>query len=464
MYDIIIIGAGVTGAMTARELAGFDLSILVVEKENDAARGASCANSGIVHAGFDAKPGTLKAKLNVLGSNMMEEIAAELSVPYKKNGSMVLAFSAEEDGVIRELYDRGLTNGVKDLRILDPKEIHEIESAVSGEVTSALYAPTGGIICPYGLTFAALGNAMDNGAEFKTNFEVVSITKKDGSFEVVSKDGRSESARFVVNCAGIHSDEIEKLTGRSTFTVSPRIGEYMLLDKECGDVIRSTIFKVPTRMGKGILVSPTAHGNIIMGPTSQNVEDKEDTKTTRSGLEAVANGARMSVPSIPARSVITSFAGIRAVGDTGDFIIDENDGFVNCGGIESPGLSASPAIAVYVKNLLINAGLPVSPRKDHLKGRRIFKAAPEKYDKIICRCELISEGEIVSAIHTNPRASDIDGIKKRTRAGMGRCQGGFCQPFVAEILSRELGIPCSDITKSGKGSELFCGRIKEDRI
>ena len=461
MYDVIIIGAGVTGAMTARELSRYDLRVLVVEKENDAARGASCANSGIVHAGFDAMPGTLKAKLNVLGSNMMKDIAAELSVPYRNNGSMVLAFSPEEDLKIKELYDRGIANGVKGLRILGPGEIRRVEPNVSPDATSALYAPTGAVICPYTLTFAALGSAMDNGADFKTNFEAVSITRKDGLFEVVSADGRREEGRFVVNCAGTHSDEVERLTGASTFTISPRTGEYMLLDKECGGVVNCTVFNVPTKMGKGILVSPTAHGNLILGPTSQNVADKEDTGTTAEGLEAVGRGARRSVPSIPLKSVITSFAGIRAVGSTGDFIINENGGFVNCAGIESPGLSASPGIALYVKNLLIGAGLSLKPRENHLPGRAIRRASPELYDKIVCRCELISEGEIVSAIRTNPGATDIDGIKKRTRAGMGRCQGGFCQPFVAEILSRELGVPYGEITKSGKGSELFIGRTKE---
>ncbi|MBP1587515.1 MAG: NAD(P)/FAD-dependent oxidoreductase [Clostridia bacterium] len=461
MYDVIIIGAGVIGALTARELAKYELRILVVEKENDAARGASCANSGIVHAGFDAMPGTLKARLNVLGSNMMKDVAAELDVPYRNNGSMVLAFSPDEDVTIRELRDRGAANGVKGLRILSAEEIREIEPNISPDATSALYAPTGSIICPYSLTFAALGNAMDNGTDFLTNFEVCSIARHDGRFDVTAKDGRSFSAGFVINCAGINSDEIATHAGSSGFTVKPRIGEYMLLDKECGGIVKSTVFNVPTRMGKGILVSPTVHGNIIIGPTSRNNEDKEDTGTTQQGLDAVAKGALKSVPSIPTRSVITSFAGTRAVGSTGDFIIDLKDGFVNCAGIESPGLSASPAIAVYVKNLLIGAGLALKPKAGYLKGRRICKASPEKYNKVVCRCELISEGEIISAIRTHPGATDIDGIKKRTRAGMGRCQGGFCQPFVAEIISRELGIPYGEITKSGEGSGLFCGRTKE---
>lgn len=464
MYDVLIIGAGVVGGMIARELSGFRLSVAVLEKENDVARGATGANSGIVHAGFDAKTGTLKAKLNVLGCAMMEKVAAELGVRYEKCGSMVVAFGDEQDKTVRELCDRGIANGVPELSILTGDEARKIEPALSGNITSVLLAPTAGIICPYSLAIAAVGCAMDNGAELFLNTEVTGVEKTSGGYVITSKDGRKFESRFVVNCAGLYSDKVAELAGKCDFSVRPRSGEYMLCDKDAGELVSHTVFKVPTKMGKGILVSPTAHGNLILGPTSTDIDDKEDKSTTAAGLELIAKGVSESVDNVPLRSVITSFTGLRAVGSTGDFIINESEGFVNCAGIESPGLTSAPAIAVYVRNLLIGAGMDPDRKEDWNPGRKIYKADPKKYGRIICRCETVSEGEIISAIHTNPGATDIDGIKKRTRSGMGRCQGGFCQPFVAEILARELGVSLLEITKSGSGSELLMGKTKEAGI
>lgn len=461
MYDVLIIGAGVVGGMIARELSKFRLSVAVLEKENDAARGATGANSGIVHAGFDAKTGTLKAKLNVLGCSMMEKTAAELGVPYKRNGSMVVAFDKEQDETVKELYARGIANGVSKLSILTGDEARAIEPALSKNITSALLGESAGIICPYSLAIAALGCAMDNGVSLFLNTEVTGIDRNNSNYVVSSTDGRTFESRFVVNCAGLYSDKIAALAGKADFSVKPRSGEYMLCDKDAGSLVSRTIFKVPTKMGKGILVSPTAHGNLILGPTSTDIGDKEDKRTTPEGLDAITKGVNESVENVPPRSVITSFTGLRAVGSTGDFIINENDGFVNCAGIESPGLTSAPAIAIYVRNLLIGAGMDPELKKDWLPGRKIYKADPKKYGRIICRCETVSEGEIISAIRTNPPATDIDGVKKRTRSGMGRCQGGFCQPFVAEILARELGLDILEITKSGSGSELLFGKTKE---
>ena len=461
MYDVIIIGAGVIGGMIARELSKYKVSTALLEKENDVARGATGANSGIVHAGFDAKEGSLKAKMNVLGCSLMEDIAKTLGVHYRKNGSIVVAFDEEQDATVKALYERGVKNGVPELRILTGDEAREIEPKLSKNITSALLAPTAGIICPYSLAIASIGCAMDNGASLFTNCEVCGIEKTKDGYKVTAKDGRAFESRFVVNCAGLYSDKIADLAGKGGFKVHPRSGEYMLCDKDAGELVNLTVFKVPTKMGKGILVSPTADGNLILGPTSTDIEDKEDRRTTEEGLDQIVRGVNESVDDVPLRAVITSFTGLRSVGSTGDFIINESEGFVNCGGVESPGLTSSPAIAIYVRNLLIGAGMEPDLKEDWNPGRKVFKAEPKKYGRIICRCETISEGEIISAIHTNPPAKDIDGVKKRTRSGMGRCQGGFCQPFVAEIIARELSLDLLQVTKSGKGSELLTGRTKE---
>lgn len=461
MYDIVVIGAGVVGGMIARELTRYRISVCILEKQSDVALGASKANSGIVHAGFDAKEGSLKALLNVRGSEMMESVAKELGVHYKRNGSLVVGFSDEDMQAIRDLYARGCKNNVRGLRILTGDEVRALEPNISDNVIGALHAPTGGIVCPYMLTVASVGNAMDNGAVLKTNFEVTSIEYADGVYKVASPTETVE-AKYVINAAGVYSDAVADMAGCGGFTVTPRKGEYLLLDRECGDTVSHTVFKVPTKMGKGILVSPTADGNLLLGPTSVNITDKDNTETTQGGIDAIIAGATECVKNIPLRSVITSFTGLRAVGSTGDFIIEvANWHFVNVAGIESPGLSSAPAIAKYVTELLRDAGLELAPNPDFCPTRKIYRAAEEKYHKVICRCETVSEGEILTAIHTNPGARDIDGVKRRTRGGMGRCQGGFCMPYVAEILARELNMPLTEVTKFGGGSKLLFGKVKE---
>lgn len=461
MYDIVVIGAGVVGGMIARELTRYRISVCILEKQSDVAMGASKANSGIVHAGFDAKEGSLKALLNVRGSEMMESVAKELGVHYKRNGSLVVGFSDEDMQAIRDLYARGCKNNVRGLQILTGDEVRALEPNISDNVIGALHAPTGGIVCPYMLTVASVGNAMDNGAVLKTNFEVTSIEYADGVYKVASPTETVE-AKYVINAAGVYSDAVADMAGCGGFTVTPRKGEYLLLDRECGDTVSHTVFKVPTKMGKGILVSPTADGNLLLGPTSVNITDKDNTETTQGGIDAIIAGATECVKNIPLRSVITSFTGLRAVGSTGDFIIEvANWHFVNVAGIESPGLSSAPAIAKYVTELLRDAGLELAPNPDFCPTRKIYRAAEEKYHKVICRCETVSEGEILTAIHTNPGARDIDGVKRRTRGGMGRCQGGFCMPYVAEILARELDMPLTEVTKFGGGSKLLFGKVKE---
>lgn len=461
MYDIVVIGAGVVGGMIARELTRYQLSVCVLEKQSDVAMGASKANSGIVHAGFDAKEGSLKALLNVRGSEMMESVTKELGVHYKNNGSLVVGFTDADMQTINDLYERGVKNGVKNLRVLSKEEVKALEPNISDTVIGALHAPTGGIVCPYMLTIASVGNAMDNGAALKTDFEVTSIEYADGIYRLSSPTETVEAA-YVINAAGIYADKIAAMAGYGSFTVTPRKGEYLLLDRACGDLVSRTIFKVPTKMGKGILVSPTVDGNLLLGPTSVNIEDKENTETTQVGMDAIVKGAGECVSGIPLRSVITSFTGLRAVGDTGDFIIEAaGEHFIHVGGIESPGLSSAPAIAVYVTELLAKMGVELKKNESFCPTRRIYRAAEAKYHKVICRCETVSEGEILTAIHTNPGATDIDGIKRRTRSGMGRCQGGFCMPYVAEILARELGISLPDVTKFGGKSNLLVGKVKE---
>ena len=475
MYDIVIIGAGVVGGMIARTLAKYDLKLCIVDKENDVAMGATRANSAIVHAGFDAKEGSMKAKMNVRGSEMMEQVTSELGVKYKRNESLVVAFENEREEV-EAIYKRGLANGVKGLSIIEKEELMALEPNLNPELSCALRAETGAIVCPYELTVAAIGNAMDNGAELALNFRVTDIKKADGKYIVCAEDGRELEAKYVINSAGVYSDEIAKLTGDADFTVTPRRGEYMILDKECGNLTQRTIFHTPTKMGKGILVSPTVDGNLLLGPTAVNIEDKEDNSTTPEGFATIFEKSGENVAGIPFGKVITSFCGLRAVGSVGDFIIKLRDGILTLGGIESPGLTSAPAIGEYVEKLLLEDGLKAEVKADYNPIRKpahyfrelsmeekneIIKRDP-RYGRIVCRCEGVTEGEIVEAIHTNPGATDVDGVKRRTRGGMGRCQGGFCSPIVVDILARELNIPFESVTKFGKGSVINYGKTKGD--
>lgn len=477
MYDVAIIGTGVIGALTARKLAGYDLKICLIEKENDVAMGATRANSAIVHAGFDAKPDSLKAKLNVRGSEMMERITKELGVKYKRNGSIVVGFNNEDRYILEELLKRGKKNGVKGLEIVEDDRLRTLEPNLSEDVICALYAPMGAIVCPYELTIAAVGNAMDNGTDLKRNFEVTQI-KKESNCYVISSATETVRAKFVINAAGIYSDRIANMIGDNSFSVHPRMGEYILLDKKCGSVVSHTIFRTPTKMGKGILITPTVDGNILLGPTSVDGTDKENNKTTADGFAKIMQEAAKSIKKVPFGKTITSFCGLRAAGDTGDFIINSpQDGFINAAGIESPGLSASPAIAEYVTEMLSKQGLPLTEKTDYnpiRKPAHYFRelSAEEKnkmikkdksYGRVICRCETVTEGEILEAIHQNPGARDLDGIKRRTRAQMGRCQGGFCMPHITEILARELNISCENVTKCGGSSGVITGKTKEVR-
>lgn len=468
MFDAVVIGSGVVGSLIARELTKYNIKVCMLEKENDVAMGASKANSGIVHAGFDAKEGSLKAKLNVEGCRLMPSLCKTLGVKYKNNGSLVIAFDNEQAKHIQELYERGIKNGVKNLEILDKEKTLGLEPNLSKEVVCSLYAKDAGIVCPYGLCIAAAGNAMDNGAELLLNFEVSGISHDGGIYVISSTSGDFITAKYVINCAGLYSDKIAQMVGDNEIKVTPRAGEYMILDRDSINLCSHTIFRTPTKAGKGILISPTVDGNIILGPTSEERDDKEDKSTTPEGISLVAKQSLENMPSTPLRNVITSFTGLRSVGNTGDFIIKKSaENFITLSGIESPGLTASPAIAKYVVRLLQKKFGLTTQRNTYFNGRRkayykfsemsptqknkIIKENPD-FGTIICRCEGISKGEIIEALTVNPPAHDIDGVKRRTRSGMGRCQGGFCSTAIVGIISSIQNIPFENVTKFGKNS------------
>ena len=478
MYDVVIVGAGVIGGMLARELSRYKLKVALLEKENDVAMAASRANSGIVHGGYDPVPGTLKAKLNSQGVELLFEAAKELHVPCKRNGSMVCAFSAEEEPLIHELYQQGQENNIPGLKILTGDEARAIEPELSKAVTKVLHVTNAGIVCPYDLTIAAIGNAMDNGVQLLRNFKVSSILRENGAFTVTSAANEQLQGKYLVNCAGGYSDAVARMAGDDFFTIIPRAGEYMLLDKAEGSRVSHTLFQCPTAEGKGILVSPTVDGNLLVGPTAKVVETPDSDDTTAAGLAEVERLAAKSVPSVNFRQVITSFTGVRASTKGGEFVLKASDsvpGLVHAGAIDSPGLTCCVSIAKYLTNILKEQGLSLE-EKDCWNGERedphgfremsdeeknaYIREHPE-YGKIVCRCETVTEGEIIHAIRSNPPAWDIDGVKRRTRSGMGRCQGGFCGPYVMELISKELGIPMEKITKFGGNSYMVTGRIGE---
>lgn len=477
MVDVAIIGAGVTGCAIARYLSRYNVQAVVLEKGEDVCVGTSKANSAIVHAGFDATNGSLMAKYNVKGSEMMEDLCKDLDIDYDRCGSLVVCVSEEELPKLQALYENGIKNGVKDLQIVDRERLLELEPNVSDTAVAALYAPTGAIICPFGLTIALAENANENGVEFRFNTEVQDLTRKaDGTFEIQTNQGIIE-AKAVVNAAGVYADVFHNKMCKDSIEIVPRKGEYCLLDHSTLGYVKHTVFQLPGKFGKGILVSPTVHGNVILGPTATDIEDKEGVNTTATGLNDVIEKSGLAMKNVPTRQVITSFAGLRAHEVHHEFVIGEskeNPGYFDAAGIESPGLSSSPAIGEAVSDMVAEKlGLSL---KDHFKGTRkgIVKASKlsieernalikkePAYGKIICRCESISEGEIIDAIRRPLGAKSLDGIKRRVRAGMGRCQSGFCSPKVMEILSKEAGIPMEEITKKGEGSTFITGKIKE---
>ncbi len=476
MYDSVIIGGGVIGCAVARELSRYRGKFLLVERDNDVCTGTSKANSAIIHAGFDAENGSLMAKFNVKGNEMMDKVAEELDVPFKRNTAMVLCFEEENLPKLSELYERGVKNGVPDLRILTGDEAKEIEPNLNDSVCGALLAPTSGIVCPFELTLGFAENAADNGVEFSFGSGVKNIERNNESFTLTLENGNIIEAKIVVNCAGVYSDDIHNMVCDDKIEVKPRRGEYIICDKSVGDLVSTTLFQLPTALGKGILVSPTVHGNLLLGPTADDTDDKEGIDTTANGLSDVLKFAAKSVKTLPNRQAITSFSGLRAHSPKHEFILGESSvsGFFDCAAIESPGLSSSPAIGEYTAGLVaeklgaekkddfnpIRKGLK-KPNEMSFEQRAELINENPAYGNIICRCETVSEGEIIASINRTLGATTLDGVKRRTRAGMGRCQSGFCSPRVMEILARELHLNLDDINKNEKGSFVAVGKTSK---
>ncbi|KRQ87604.1 L-2-hydroxyglutarate oxidase LhgO [Caloramator mitchellensis] len=478
MFDVAIIGAGVIGCSIARELSKYNLNVALIEKENDVGNVTTKANSAIIHAGYDAKPGTLKGKLNAKGNLMFDELCRELEVPFKRVGSLVLAFDDDEMKTLGKLYEQGIQNGVPELYILSKEKVLEMDPNISDNIKGALYAKTGGIIGPWEFTIALAENAVENGVNIFLSNEVVDIEKKDFGYRIITNKDTYDT-KYVVNCAGLYADKINNMVSNNKMEIIPRRGQYYLLDKTVGNLVKYVIFQCPSKLGKGVLVTPTVHGNLLIGPDAEDLIDKTALNTTSEGLNFIVEVARRSVKTLPLNMAITNFAGLRARTERDDFIIEEAvdaKGFINVAGIESPGLSSAPAISLYVIDILKNIAKKIEKKENFNPYRRAIPKFIElsedeknelvkkdkRFGKIICRCESITEGEIVSAIHRNVGARTVDAVKRRVRAGMGRCQGGFCSPRVIEILARELGVEMTEIEKDHEGSYILTGPTKSE--
>ena len=475
MLDVAIIGCGIIGAATAYELSRYKLSVVVLERENDVAQGTTKANSAIIHAGYDPEPGTLMAKLNVKGSMLAKELCQKLDVPYRQCGSLVIAFSEREMASINVLYEQGIKNGVPGIVILDAEKLRQMEPALNQSAVGALHAPTAAIVSPWEFALALAETAVRNGAELRLSTCVKGISKVSGGYRIYTARGDFE-ARYVINAAGVHADKVHNMVAKPTFKIIPNRGEYYLLDKNEGDRVSNIIFQCPTKIGKGTLVAPTVHGNLIVGPNNELIDDPDDVATTAQGLAHVAQMAIKSVPSVNLRDSIRNFSGVRAASDKDDFIIEEAEGtpgFIDLAGIKSPGLSAATAIAVMAVDLLRGCGLNLSNKKKHIDTRKIVRfkdlSTDEKiklirknpsYGRVVCRCVTVTEGEILDAIRSPIPPCSLDGVKRRCNAGMGRCQGGFCGPKVLELLSRELNIPPIQVLQDKAGTNILTGETK----
>ncbi len=476
MYDVVIIGAGITGCAAARYLSRYSGQFLVLERDEDVCTGTSKANSAIIHAGYDARHGTKMAEYNVRGSQMYEQLAHDLDFPYQQNGSLVVTLDEDGKTGLKKLHDNGVKNGVQNLKLIDRDELRNLEPNISDDAKAALYAPTGAIICPFLATIALAENAVQNGVEFRFNSEVTAVEKEDGYWTVQTGSGCIRT-KAVVNAAGVYADVFHNMVSEQKIHITPRRGEYCLLDRNTGGFVRHTVFQLPDAFGKGVLVTPTVHGNTLIGPTAVDDFDKEGIYTTAEGLKHLTQKAGRTVKNLPMREVITSFAGLRAHEDGHEFLIGEVEdapGFFDCAGIESPGLSSAPAIGLDLSDALAEKlNLPenkafihtrtgiLNPNTLSFEERQQLILKEPSYGNMICRCEKVTEGEIREAIRRPIGATSLDGVKRRVRAGMGRCQGGFCSPRVMEILAEELNIPLSEVTKCGGTSRVIVGEIKE---
>ena len=468
--DVVVIGGGIIGTAILRELSRYDLGCILVEKEPDVSTGTTKANSAVLHAGFDAPTGSWKQKTNVRGNALYHQLQDDLDLDIKWTGSLVVATTDEEVQQLQILLERGKANGVPGLQILTKAEVLEKEPNLV-TAKAALWAPTAGVIWPFGCAIAFAQCAVQNGAEVIRDCAVTGFVKEDGVVTIVNTTKGAIRTKFVINAAGVYAEEIAKLAGDDSFTITPRKGEYILFDKTAASsLVYGVVFPCPNEKSKGILVCTTTHGNTFIGPNANEQKGKEDTAVTPAGMDEIIAGARKLVPNLPMGACITEFAGLRAVSDTGDFILGASKipGFFNAAGIQSPGIAAAPAIAEVVaaalgKEILLrkkadwNGRLPKKVAFNRMTASE-KQAAIQKnplYGRVICRCETVTEGEIVDAIQEPVGACTVDGIKRRTRAGMGRCQGGFCGPRVTQILARELGIPVEKVLKERQGSELY---------
>lgn len=473
MQDVIIIGAGITGCAAAYYLSRYQLKVLVVEQGSDVAIASSRANSGIVHAGYDPQPGTLMADLNVQGNAMYPSLCRDLDVPFRGNGSLVVARAGQE-GQLETLLRRGRANGVTDLTILGRDDVLNREPNLFPEVMAALFAPTAGIVSPWEMTLGLAQVAASNGVAFMFNTRVTGVLTEEDSIVGLETTAGKLAGKVVINAAGVHADLLATMAGAERYDIQPRKGEYLLLDKELDGWVKHTVFPLPTLVSKGTLVLPTVEGNILAGPTAVDVQDREDVSTTLEGLAEVRAAALRLFPSLPMNRVITSFAGLRAVPGDGDFVIRSSArirGWLDAGGIQSPGLTAAPAIGQKLA-ALVGGFIPCQEKQEYGTRRSVLRLRDmplgdrqdwiqrnPQYGRIICRCEGVSEGEIIDALHSPVPATTMDGIKQRTRAGGGRCQGGFCQPRLLRIMARELGISPQEISKTGPGSELVVAAL-----
>lgn len=468
--DVVVIGGGIVGTAVLRELSKYDLKCILVEKEPDLAMGTTKANSAILHAGFDAPTGSLKAITNVRGNKLYHELEQELDLDIKWTGSLVAATTDEEMATLQELLERGKANGVEGLKILSREEVLQKEKNLTS-VKGALWAPSAGVCWPFGAALAFARCAVQNGAEVMRDCRVLGFIKEDGRITGVETSQGVIKTKYVVNAAGVYADEIAKLAGDESFTITPRKGEYILFDKTaCSSLVFGVVFPTPTKKSKGILVCTTTHGNTFIGPNAQDMEDKEDHAVTAEGMNEIIASARKLIPNLPMGAAITEFSGLRAVSSTGDFIIGASDvaGLYNAAGMQSPGLTAAPAVAEMLVEAIVKdsgakakadfkAELPKKPVFNRLNWDKQAELIKENslYGRVICRCETITEAEIVEAIHESCGARTVDGVKRRTRAGMGRCQGGFCGPRVTQILARELNIPVPEVLKERADSHMF---------
>ncbi len=493
VYDVAVIGAGVVGTGVARKLSAYNLSVILLEKESDVSFGVSKANSGIIHGGFHHSSHALKARLEVMGNIMFDRLQKELHFPFKRCGIVVAAFTYEEMNTVEHLYRQGVENQAIGLELCSRDRILALEPKLNSDVVGGLYAPSGGVIEPYRFVFSLLESAQKNGVRLQTNFEVVDAKKNNGEasvtqnssgadrevYTISSRDGKTITARYVVNAAGLFADEVSRIFKAEEFTITPRKGEEFLLDRNAAGFTGKVVFPVPSQVSKGMLVIPTVEGTCMVGPTAVELENKEDLATSRENFEKIFASARRLVPSISERDIINSFAGLRPTMEGNDFYIDisqKQPRLIQAAGIQSPGLTAAPAIAEYVKDLLKKAGLRLEEKPDYdpfiddvprVRNITPYEADElirenSQYGEIVCRCESISEEEIIAAIRRGH--TTLDGIKFYTRAQMGRCQGGFCTYKILKIIQRETGQSINEITKRGGNSFVVPSRIGEYEV